>query len=536
MDPVVTIFGLGIDPTIIVFGFGIGLLVGMTGMGGASLMTPLLILIFGIQPVTAIGTDIFYAAVTKTVGGWKHLKLGTVHKGLAFWLAVGSVPVGARRRLGDRAAAAASYGDDLDTLVLGMLGGTLVVVGVATLLRSLFLSGVIEERSAMHLYRRHIIAAVITGITTGFVIGLTSAGSGTLIAIALIAIFRLTPQRVVGTDVFHAAVLLWAAGIAHWVGGNIDFLLAGTILVGSIPGVIVGTNLSVKAPQKFLRYALAVVLIASGTTLIAKNYTPEIVLPAIGIASVMVGVLFGAQVVSRNRVARTPARRPPEPGRSAAPPDAAALDSRAMFVFASAVTDPDVYARAAEAGVARLREADPTIEQIVFASVGSIFRNYNLILDQVKDRDEVEALVLIHQDAEIQDPRVRRQGAGGARRPRGGDRRLRGRRGRPQHRLVGGLDHVGLVHPPLRRARRRRDPRLLLADRVPAPLRPPRRGRLDRRLRHGALALGDPQPALRRVAGADPRLRLRHLHAGARPPARRWSPPTCRSCTTTRCG
>src|SRR5918992_1427058 len=92
MDPVVEIFGLGIDTAIIVFGFGIGLLVGMTGMGGASLMTPLLILAFGITPVTAIGTDIFYAAVTKTVGGYKHLKLGTVHKGMAFWLAVGSVP------------------------------------------------------------------------------------------------------------------------------------------------------------------------------------------------------------------------------------------------------------------------------------------------------------------------------------------------------------------------------------------------------------------------------------------------------------
>ena len=84
------------DPAIIVFGLGIGLLVGMTGMGGASLMTPLLILVFGISPVTAIGTDIFYAAVTKTVGGYQHLKLKTVHRGIAFWLAVGSVPVGAR--------------------------------------------------------------------------------------------------------------------------------------------------------------------------------------------------------------------------------------------------------------------------------------------------------------------------------------------------------------------------------------------------------------------------------------------------------
>ena len=310
MDEVVNIFGIGFDPTIILFGFGIGLLVGMTGMGGASLMTPMLILIFGITPVTAIGTDIFYAAVTKTVGGYKHLKLGTVHKGLAFWLAIGSVP-SAIAGVWVIELLQARYGDDLDTLVLGMLGGTLVVVGVATLLRSLFLSGVIQERSAMHLYRRHIIAAVITGITTGFVIGLTSAGSGTLIAIALIAIFRLTPQRVVGTDVFHAAVLLWAAGIAHWVGGNIDFLLAGTILVGSIPGVVVGTNLSVKAPQKFLRYALAVVLIASGATLISKNANPEVVIPAIAVASVMVTFLFGAQVVTRGRAKRRRAAATP---------------------------------------------------------------------------------------------------------------------------------------------------------------------------------------------------------------------------------
>jgi uncharacterized membrane protein YfcA len=300
MDPLFHIFGIGIDPTIIVFGFGIGLLIGITGMGGASLMTPLLILIFGIQPVTAIGTDIFYAAVTKTVGGYKHLKLGTVHKGLAFWLAVGSIPA-AIAGVWVIELLQNHYGDDLDTLVLGMLGGTLVVVGAATLLRSVFLAGVIQERSAMHLYRRHIIAAVMTGLTTGFVIGLTSAGGGTLVAIALITIFRLTPQRVVGTSIFQAAVLLWAAGIAHWIGGTIDFLLAGTILVGSVPGVIIGANLSVKAPQRFLRYALAVVLIASGTTLIAKNYTPEIVLPAIGVASVMVAVLFGAQAFSRNR-------------------------------------------------------------------------------------------------------------------------------------------------------------------------------------------------------------------------------------------
>jgi uncharacterized membrane protein YfcA len=312
MEEVVHILGFGFDPKVILFGFGIGLLVGLTGMGGASLMTPLLILVFGIQPVTAIGTDIFYGAVTKTVGGYKHLKLGTVHRGLAFWLAVGSVPaaiigVWVIEFLQNH------YGDDVGTIVLGMLGGTLVVVGVATLLRSLFLAGVIQERSAMHLYRRHIIAAVVTGALTGFVIGLTSAGSGTLIAIALIAVFRLTPQRVVGTDVFHAAILLWAAGFAHWVGGNIDFALAVTILAGSIPGVILGTNLSVKAPQRFLRYALAVVLMASGTTLIIKEGTPGVVIPAIIVASLMVGLLFAAQAISRSRARggrRAPAGAP----------------------------------------------------------------------------------------------------------------------------------------------------------------------------------------------------------------------------------
>jgi uncharacterized protein len=286
-----------VDPAIIFFGLGIGMLVGMTGMGGASLMTPLLILVFGISPVTAIGTDIFYAAITKSVGGVQHLRLKTVHRALAFWLAVGSVPsaiagVYVIELLQRR------YGDDLDQLVLGMLGGALLVVGLATLLRSILLSNVIQERYAMHLYARHIVAAVITGAVAGFVIGLTSAGSGTLIAIALITIFRLVPQRVVGTDIFHAAILLWAAGIAHWIGGNVDFVLAGNILIGSVPGVLLGGMLAVRAPLGVLRTALAVVLIASGTMLVVKEGTPEVVVPAIVIAGLMVGVLFAAQIIT----------------------------------------------------------------------------------------------------------------------------------------------------------------------------------------------------------------------------------------------
>ncbi len=279
------------DPAIVAFGFGIGLLVGMTGMGGASLMTPLLILIFGIQPVTAIGTDIFYAAVTKTFGGIQHLRAGTVHKGLAFWMAVGSVPA-ALAGVGVIDYLQRTVGEDqLDGIVFGILGATLLVVGISTALRTVFIPDVIKERYALHLQRRHIIAAIATGVVTGFVIGLTSAGSGTLIAIILIAVFRLTPQRVVGTDIFHAAVLLWAAGIAHWVGGNVDFGLAGNILLGSVPGVLVGGRLAFRSGKNLLRTLLSLVLIASGIALIAKG-DGQVVVVTVAFVSLIFGVVF----------------------------------------------------------------------------------------------------------------------------------------------------------------------------------------------------------------------------------------------------
>jgi len=300
------------DPIVVILGLGIGALVGMTGMGGASLMTPLLILVVGTSPVTAIGTDIFYGAITKTVGGWGHLKLKTVHRGIAFWLALGSVP-SAIAGVWVIEFIQSHYGEDaVNHLVLGMVGAALAVVGVATLLRAWLFADVIPEREAMHLYRRHKITAVVTGVVTGFVIGLTSAGSGTLIAIVLIAIFRLTPQRVVGTDVFHAAVLLWAAGIAHIIGGNVDFGLAGNILVGSIPGVIVGTRLSVKAPQALLRNVLGIVLCASAVTLLLKQKPPaSVLIPSFSVAALFViGLLVFQLNLHRKAVARRQAAAP----------------------------------------------------------------------------------------------------------------------------------------------------------------------------------------------------------------------------------
>jgi uncharacterized protein len=292
------------DPAIVFFGLGVGFLVGMTGMGGGSLMTPLLILLFGVKPTTAIGTDIFYAAVTKTAGGWRHLKLKTVNMGLVYWMAVGSVPSAVagvwvldvlKRRLGD----------DLDETVFAILAACLLVVGAATLLRSFFLADKIQEREDFEIHTRHKIAAVGIGVTTGFIIGLSSAGSGTLIAIMLIAVFRLTPRRVVGTDVVHAALLLWAAGIAHIVGGNVDFPLAANIMLGSVPGVILGSNLSVKWPQSGLRIALGVVLIAAGVTIMGKANTDLVPWVMVAASLAIVG-LFAIQLGLRREVEQDP--------------------------------------------------------------------------------------------------------------------------------------------------------------------------------------------------------------------------------------
>jgi uncharacterized membrane protein YfcA len=258
------------DLTIVLFGLGVGVLVGATGMGGGSLMTPLLILLFGINPVVAVGTDLAYAAVTKTLGGWRHFRSGTVHMRLALWLAVGSCPaalagVWVLERLRH------AFGDNFDTFMLVSIAAALLLIGGLILWRALGDSAAIDrERDDFELDRRHKIAAVALGAFVGFVLGITSAGSGTLISIGLIMGFRLTPRRVVGTDVLHAAVLLWVAALAHLVSGNIDFGLAGTILVGSLPGVWIGSALAVKLPERGLRPALGIVLLTSGLALVGK--------------------------------------------------------------------------------------------------------------------------------------------------------------------------------------------------------------------------------------------------------------------------
>jgi uncharacterized membrane protein YfcA len=257
------------DPAIVLFGLGVGILVGITGMGGGSLMTPLLILVFGIKPVVAVGTDLAYAAVTKTVGGLRHMMKGTVYRRMATWLAVGSCP-GALVGVWVLSLLRDAYGDGFDDLLIVMIAAALLLTGGLVLLRTLSLVAQRPERPYLVMERRHKVAAVALGFSIGVVLGVTSAGSGTLIAVGLIVGFRLTPHRVVGTDVAHAAVLLWVAAAAHLISGNVDLALAGTILIGSVPGVWIGTNVSTKLPGDTLRSALAIVLVASGMALLSK--------------------------------------------------------------------------------------------------------------------------------------------------------------------------------------------------------------------------------------------------------------------------
>ena len=312
------------DAALIGFGLGVGILVGMTGIGGGSLMTPLLILVFGVKPITAVGTDLAYAAVTKTVGGYKHWRQHTVDLRLSTWMALGSVPAAVcgvyALDLLERAS-----GRDFDQLLLAILAAALLLTGTATLVRA-FLKRLHErERALIPMEPRHKLAAVTLGVFVGFVLGVTSAGSGALIAVGLILLFRLVPTRVVGTDVFHAAIVLWAAAAAHIVAGNVDFVLAANILLGSVPGVWMGSHWSVRVPANVLRTTLAVVLIGAGMALLGKA---GLGIPTVALVPFPLGVIILMVVTMlRHRRARRRAAAPeallPEGGSAAASPQPA---------------------------------------------------------------------------------------------------------------------------------------------------------------------------------------------------------------------
>src|ERR671927_274759 len=224
-------------------GFLIGALVGMTGMGGGSLLTPILVIFFGFKPTLAVGTDILHGAIFKSFGAVRHRRLGTVHARLTFWMFLGSGP-------------------------MSLLG-----VATATHLK--------------HVYRDRWVAFGI-GAVFGFVVGLTSVGSGTFFGLVMVLVYPLTVPKIVGTDIFHAAALLWVAGFGHLIRGNVDLHAMAWLLIGSVPGILVASKLTVRIPDDVLRLGLAGVLALSGLKLL--NVPEATWVLSFGIAAVLGGL------------------------------------------------------------------------------------------------------------------------------------------------------------------------------------------------------------------------------------------------------
>ena len=295
------------DPKLSVAGLLVGVLVGMTGMGGGSLLTPMLVLLFGFKPTIAIGTDILHGAVFKSVGAWRHRKLGQVHARLGLWMFLGSAPfslvgVWVATRIGDSA-------QDLQKAILGI---ALVVCGAGFFAKTLVGDKGGDGRMGRLKPKQRVIA-ILLGIAGGFVVGLTSVGSGTFFALVMLLAFPLSVSRIVGTDIFHAAALLWVAGSAHLFAGNVDLAAMGSLLVGSIPGVLLGSNVTVKLPERTLRYAFATVLVLCGLKLLDPPGSDYVV---------VVGLVLGAVLLTLSAVQEL--RRPTSPerprGSEVAPP------------------------------------------------------------------------------------------------------------------------------------------------------------------------------------------------------------------------
>ena len=246
-------------------GLLIGLLVGMTGMGGGSLMTPMLVFLFGFKPTVAIGTDILHGAIFKSFGAVRHRQLGTVHARLTGWMLLGSAPF-SLIGVGLSAWLKGRYGDGFEDTAGTLLGIALIACGIGFALKT-FLTGRAKSDAPFILSRADRRIALLTGASGGFVVGITSVGSGTFFGLVMLLVFPLTASKVVGTDIFHAAALLWVAGAGHLVAGNVDLHAMGWLLTGSIPGVLLGSNVSVKLPDRVLRLGLATTLTLAGIKL-----------------------------------------------------------------------------------------------------------------------------------------------------------------------------------------------------------------------------------------------------------------------------
>ncbi|ACT50761.1 sulfite exporter TauE/SafE family protein [Methylovorus glucosotrophus] len=250
-------------------GFAVGLLVGITGVGGGSLMTPLLVFLFGFKPAVAVGTDLLFAAITKTGGVWVHH--GT-HKSVDWkvvsWLSMGSLPFAVGTIYVIKHLM--SIGKETTGLITYSLGIALILTACALLIRSVLMRQHTREIedvvvSTGRFKEMQIPATILTGAILGVLVTLSSVGAGALGTIAILFLFpKMSTLKVVGTDLAHAIPLTAVAGIGHWSLGHVDFTLLGSLLIGSLPGIWIGSHISARIPEKVLRPVLATLLLIIG--------------------------------------------------------------------------------------------------------------------------------------------------------------------------------------------------------------------------------------------------------------------------------
>jgi uncharacterized membrane protein YfcA len=268
-----------IDPLYSISGFGVGFLVGMTGVGGGSLMTPLLILLFGIHPATAVGTDLLYAAATKTGGSLVHGWARSIHWGVVARLACGSLPASIVTLL--VLWQLNLNGEVARSLINLVLCGALFLTAVALIFRN-----VIMERYRQSFDRlsasQTTLLTVLVGVVLGVIVSISSVGAGAVGVMALLLLYPKLPMaRIIGSDIAHAVPLTLVAGSGHWMMGAVDWHLMGSLLVGSLPGILIGSYSAVRVPETALRLVLATTLIVVATKLAVDEWhAPSSVLTA----------------------------------------------------------------------------------------------------------------------------------------------------------------------------------------------------------------------------------------------------------------
>lgn len=286
-----------LEPLVVLTGLGVGFVVGLTGMGGGALMTPLLVLLFGVPPLTAVSSDIVASMIMKPVGGTVHWKRGTVNKRLVTWLVLGSVP---SAFLGVLLLREFGTGPDLQDRVKLALGVALMVVTFGLIVRPLLAR---RRRPGESLIPLHVkpLPTLIVGIVGGLVVGLTSVGSGSLMMILLLLLYpRLKLSELVGTDLVQAVPLVASAALGHLLFGDFALALTGSILLGSLPGVFLGARFSSRAPDYVIRPALIVVLLASGLKLL--GVATGVLMAVVG-AAAAIGVGYGLVEARKERQA-----------------------------------------------------------------------------------------------------------------------------------------------------------------------------------------------------------------------------------------